>query len=173
MSLIAEGSAGSALDPYARRSRNIDFRFIPSDLAEKCRRLIESYHAMHGYACLPDMLWHSGTQDFIESHRDFSYIFKNAARTRYAKRADDSFVLIATTIMSIEVLARDFAGWGNRYQAAKRTAEAIILEFMAKPRTWLVDMYLYPQRHIHPAFINPLAAPDQPKDAVPGRDRSG
>ena len=163
MSIAAEDPTKSALDEYARQGRTTDFRFVPHDVAEKCRRLIESYHAMHGYASLPDMLWHCGAQDFIESHRDFKYIFKNAAKQRAAKRANNGFVLIATTIIALEVLTRDFAGWGSRFPLAKRKAEHLVAEYLATPRVWLIDMYLYPQRHIHPAFINPLAPPDERK----------
>jgi hypothetical protein len=35
------------------------FVFLPLELSGKCRTLIESYHAMHGFAGLPDMLWAS------------------------------------------------------------------------------------------------------------------
>ena len=170
MSLTAEDLASSALNEYARHSRNADLRFVPKELGEKCRHLIESYHAMHGYASLPDMLWQSGAQDFIESHCDFSFIFKSASKTRVAKRANDGFVLIASIIVSLEVLARDFAGWGTRHPMAKRKAEALIVEYLSKPRVWLVDMYLYPQRHIHPAFINPLVPADEPKRAATAKD---
>ncbi len=172
MKLLADNLADPALAEYARRRRNIDFSFIPKELAEKCRRLIESYHEMHGHACLPDMLWHCGAQDLIEGHRDFNHVFKNASKTRYAKRANDSFVLIATAITSIEVLSRDFAGWGDRFPIAKYKADEIVVEFLSRPRVWLVDMYLYPQRHIHPAFINPLAPPDEPERTSSGKDRS-
>ncbi len=148
----------------AGASSGTNFRFVPRELAEKCRRLIESYHAMHGYSCLPDMLWRSDARDFIESHRDFIHVFKNASKTRCAKRANDGFVLIATTILSLEVLSRDFAGWGKRFPLAKRKAESLIHEFLPNPRVWLVDMYLYPRRHIHPALINALAPPpEEPK----------
>ena len=141
-------------------SSEANFRFVPKELAEKCQRLIESYHAMHGYSCLPDMLWQSDARDFIESHRDFIRVFKSASKTRCAKRANDGFVLIATVILSLEVLSRDFAGWGKRFPVAKRKAEGLILEFLPRPRVWLVDMYLYPRR---PAFISALAPPEELK----------
>ena len=102
------------------------FRFIPRELAIKCRRLIESYHAIYGYVGLPDMLWLSDARDIIERDRELTRIFKRAARSRAAKRANDSFLHIATTIVSLEVLARDFSGWGKRFPAAKREAEKIL-----------------------------------------------
>lgn len=97
------------------------FRFVPNELARKCRKLLESYHEIHGYARLPDMLWHSNARDIIECHRDLMQVFKNASKSRCAKRANDSFLLIATTIVSLEVLARDFAGWGRRFPAGRRS----------------------------------------------------
>ena len=102
------------------------FRFIPRELAIKCRRLIESYHAIYGYVGLPDMLWLSDARDIIERDRELTRIFKRAARSRAAKRANNSFLHIATTIVSLEVLARDFSGWGKRFPAAKCEAEKIL-----------------------------------------------
>ena len=91
------------------------FKFIPKELAIKCRKLIESFHAMHGYGRLPDMLWNSDARDIIECHRDLMRVFKNASKSRGAKRANELFLLIATAIVSLEVLARDFSGWGKRF----------------------------------------------------------
>jgi hypothetical protein len=140
----------------------LDFSFIPKTLAAKCRRLIETYHAMNGYACLPDMLWQPELRDFIEMHKDFREIFKRSSIARSAKRANEGYALIATTILSLEVLASDFASWSARYPAAKRRAHAILQEYTLNSRTWLMDRYLYPRSYINPAFINALAPPEQP-----------
>jgi hypothetical protein len=124
--------------------RQRTFQFIPKDLAAKCRKLIESYHAIYGYVALPDMLWLSDAREFIESHRDLTVLFKKASRSRGAKRANESFLSIATTIVSLEVLARDFAGWGKRFPAAKHAAENVLGELPSRRRAWLMDLYLYP-----------------------------
>jgi hypothetical protein len=152
----AEGAAAKS----AIKTLDADFSFVPKTLASKCRRLIETYHAMNGYACLPDMLWQPELRDFIEMHKDFRQIFKRAATTRSAKKANDGFVLIATTILSLEVLASDFASWSARFPAAKRRAAAILQEYTINSRTWLMDRYLYPRSYINPAFINALSPPD-------------
>jgi hypothetical protein len=120
------------------------FAFVPTELASKCRELVHSYHAIHGYGTLPDMLWHSDARDIIECNRDLATVFNNASKTRHAKRAHDSFVLIATIILSIEVLTRDFVGWGRRFPAAKRDAEAFLVDFPQRDRSWFMDQYLYP-----------------------------
>jgi hypothetical protein len=164
-------SAESAPAQQSGKTLDIDFSFIPKTLAAKCRKLIETYHAMHGYACLPDMLWQPELRDFIEMHKDFRQIFKRAATTRSAKRANDGFVLIATTILSLEVLASDFASWSARFPGAKRRALAILREYTLNSRTWLMDRYLYPRSYINPAFINALSPPDSlqpgPRDIAP------
>ena len=129
-----------AADTGAALSSN--FRFVPRELAGKCRQLIESYHAIYGYVGLPDMLWLSDARDIIECHRDLTRIFKKASKARAARRANDSFLLIATTIVSIEVLARDFSGWGKRFPAAKREAEKVLGGLPQLRRTWLMDLYL-------------------------------
>jgi hypothetical protein len=120
------------------------FRFIPRELAIKCRRLIESYHAIYGYVGLPDMLWLSDARDIIEQNRELTRIFTRAARSRAAKRANDPFLHIATTIVSLEVLARDFSGWGKRFPAAKCEAEEILGRVPQLRRAWLMDLYFFP-----------------------------
>jgi hypothetical protein len=93
-------------------------------------------------------------------HRDFRLIFKRASTARSAKRANEGFVLIATTVLSLEVLANDFATWSAKYPSAKRRARAILQEFTLSSRAGLMDRYLYPRSYINPAFINALAPPD-------------
>ena len=120
-----------------------DFYFVPGELAVKCRSLIESFHAIYGYLGLPDMLWLSDARDVIECHEHLAQLFKKASRSRGAKRANDSFLSIATIIVSLEVLARDFAGWGKRFPSAQREAEKF-LGNDPQQRIWLMDLYLYP-----------------------------
>jgi hypothetical protein len=38
------------------RIEDIDLGFLPRNPTRLCRSLIESYHEVHGYACLPDVL---------------------------------------------------------------------------------------------------------------------
>ena len=134
-----------------------NFHFLPSELAVKCRALIESYHDMLGYGCLPDMLWQSDARDIIECDRELAQLFKNASKSRCAKRANDSFRLIAIVVVSLETLARDFAGWGKRFPNTKREAERLLGAFPLRQRVWLMDMYLYPSLGIHREFASALA----------------
>ena len=161
MSLISD-AAGDAAPDLSRQAENSasapsSFRFVPKELAAKSRKLIESYHAMHGYARLADMFWHSDARDIIECHRELTRVFKNASKSRCAKRANDSLVLLATVIVSLEVLARDFAGWGRRFPSAKREAEAMLGDYPVKQRTWFMDGYLYPSLGIHRELASSLA----------------
>lgn len=133
------------------------FAFVPSELARKCRRLIESYHAMNGFGCLPDLLWQSDARDVVECNRELAQIFKSASKTRRAKRANEALLQIATAVVSLEVLARDFAGWGKRFPDAKREAEALLGRLPSRQRIWLMDMYLYPPLGIHRELVNTLA----------------
>jgi hypothetical protein len=137
-----------------------DFGFLPKSLTLKCRQLIETYHGIHGYSCLPDLLWHPEVRNFIEMRKDFGQIFKRAATIRSAKKANESYVLIATTILAVEVLACGFASWGMRFPAAKRKAHMLLSQYSLNSRTCLMDRYLYPRSYISPAFINALAPPD-------------
>lgn len=161
MSLIGDAADDAAPDLSRQAEDSVgtpsNFRFVPKELAAKSRKLIESYHAMHGYGRLADMLWHSDARDVIECQRELMRVFKNASKSRCAKRAHDSLVLIATVIVSLEVLARDFAGWGRRFPSAKREAEAMLGEFQLKQRTWFMDQYLYPSLGIHRELASSLA----------------
>ena len=103
-----------------------DLGFLPVTLTLQCRSLIESYHDVHGYACLPDILWKSRLGPFIEQHRELRQCLKKASTTRSAKKSHDGFVQIATTILSLEILASSFAGWGATYPEAADTASAIL-----------------------------------------------
>jgi hypothetical protein len=135
------------------------FQFLPKELTVKCRKLIESYHAMYGCVGLPDMLWLSDARDVIECHSELTQIFKKASKARGAKRANDTFLLVVTLIMAVEVLARDYIGWGKRFPAAQREAEKLLGDFSTRPRTWLMDLYLYPPLGVHCELGEALADP--------------
>ena len=138
------------------------FQFVPKDLSAKCRRLIESYHAIYGYVGLPDMLWLSDARELIESHDDLALLFKKAPKSRGAKRANESFLSIATTIVSLEVLARDFAGWGRRFPEAKHEAENVLGALPSRRRTWLMDLYLFPPLGVGREFTDTFASSAEP-----------
>jgi hypothetical protein len=143
-------------------SRQRRFQFIPKDLATKCRKLIESYHVIYGFVGLPDMLWLSHARDVVECHEELVQLFKEASRSRGAKRANDSFLLIATTIVSAEVLARDFANWGKQFPAAKREAEKVFGDIPSRKRTWLMDLYLFPPLGVHRELAEALTPSSTP-----------
>jgi hypothetical protein len=160
MSLIGETLSGFAAEPATEAEPGAaaisGFRFVPAELADKCRKLIESYHAIYGYAGLPDMLWLSDARDVIECHRELMNTFKKASKSRGAKRANDAFLFIATVVVSLEVLARDFSGWGKRFPAAKREAEKVLGELPPRQRSWLMDLYLYPPLGVRREFASAL-----------------
>jgi hypothetical protein len=152
----AETPAGAATRMAGGGDIDVNFSFVPSELALKCRSLVESFHAMYGYVGLPDMLWLSDARDIIECHADLAQLFKKASKSRGAKRANDSFLSIATAIVAVEVLARDFAGWGKRFPAAKRAADKLVGEASLRPRTWLMDLYMYPTLGVRREFTDAL-----------------
>jgi hypothetical protein len=91
--------------------------------------------------CPPDMLWLSDARDVIEYHEELTQLFKKASRSRGAKRTNDSFLLIATTIVSLEILARDYANWGKQFPAAQREAKKVLGDILSRKRTWLMDLH--------------------------------
>ena len=109
------------------------------------------------------MLWRSQARGIIESDRELTLAFAHASRSRGAKRANEVFIAIAVIVMSLEVLARDFAGWGKRFPNAKSQADDVFNDRIKKQRIELMDLYLYPslaaRREFADAFASsPMAA---------------
>jgi hypothetical protein len=124
--------------------RTTDFSFLPQDLLEKCRPFIIRYHEMNGYSSLPDILWNPEIRKVIKSDAHLNRLFKTSTSSRSAKRANEGLIGIATLILALEILATGTAGWGDRYPAARKTAQGIRDAFVPKARPALIECYLYP-----------------------------
>src|SRR6202165_3830262 len=162
---VAANDVGQAA--LADQAENIDFGFLPKSLMVQCRSLIESYHELHGYACLPDILWKSRLGPFIEAHREFRQLLRKASTTRSAKKSNEGFVRIAKTILSLEILASSFAGWSAIYPNEGSTARSILQRHARTPHMPLMEFYLYPPKYVSSAAIAKLAPPPsrQPSEA--------
>jgi hypothetical protein len=147
-------------DGAAHVSKGLDFRFLPKELNERSQQLIESYHGVHGYAKLADLLWHAEIREFIVFHDDLRPVFRKASIARSAKQANQAYVLVATVLLSLELLANDFAGWGKRFPLAKLRADSILREHLPNARTWLMHFYLYQwRRTMDRAILSTIAPP--------------
>jgi hypothetical protein len=158
---VNSGNAGpgNADRGNAGRFENFDLSFLPANLTRQCRSLIESYHEVHGYGCLPDVLWKSRLGPLIQEHQEFRQLLKKASTTRSAKKSNEGFTLIATTILSLEILASSFAGWSAIYPEAAALAHAILKRNTRSPYMPLMEFYLYPPKHISLAAVAALAPP--------------
>ena len=136
-----------------------DFGFLPKSLTTQCRSLIESYHELHGYACLPDILWKSRLGPFIERHHELQQLLRKASTTRSAKKANQGFATIATTILSLEILASSFAGWSAIYPEAGSTAHSILRRNSRSSQMPLMEFYLYPPKYLSSAAVATLIPP--------------
>lgn len=145
------GGGGDATDSSA------DFAFVPRELAAQCRSLIERYHRVHGCTCLPDMLWHADSRGLIQSHKELKGIFKKASMARGVKRANSSLLSIATVIVALEALVRNFAGWGAQFPDARQKAEKLLGEAAPGRRVWLMDAYLHVSHGIDRGSVLGLA----------------
>ena len=154
---VAANDVGQAA--LADQAENIDFGFLPKSLMVQCRSLIESYHELHGYACLPDILWKARLGPFIETHREFRQLLRKASTTRSAKNANEGFVRITTTLLSLEILASSFAGWSAIYPEPGSRAQAILKRHARSTQMPLMEFYLYPPKYISTAAIATLAPP--------------
>jgi hypothetical protein len=139
----------------------LDFHTLPETLVAQCQGLIESYHEIHGYACLPNMLWRAQLEEFIKKHSYLRQILRKASTTRSAKVSNKGFVQIATAILSLEILASDFASWSSMFPEAKSMANSLLR--MQGPRMSLMEYYLYPPKHISPAVLAALTPPPNPQ----------
>ena len=152
----------------ADKPENFDPSFLPKSLTMQCQSLIESYHELHGYACLPDILWKARLGPFIQTHQEFRQLLRKASTTRSAKKSNAGFVRIASTILSLEILASSFAGWSAIYPEAGLRAHAILKRNARSPHMPLMEFYLYPPKYISSAAIATLVPPPgrQPGEAV-------
>jgi hypothetical protein len=159
MEVMAEVTSDAGRAALAARIEHFDFSFLPTSLTAQCRSLIETYHELHGYGSLPDTLWKARLGPFIETHREFRQLLRKASTTRSAKKSNDGFVRIATTILSLEILASSFAGWSAIYPEAGLTAHAILKRNGRSPHMPLMEFYLYPPKYVSSAAIATLVPP--------------
>jgi hypothetical protein len=145
-----------------------DFGFLPKSLTTQCRSLIESYHELHGYACLPDILWKSRLGPFIETHHELQQLLRKASTTRSAKKSNEGFARIATTILSLEILASSFAGWSAIYPEAGSKALTILRRNSRSSQMPLMEFYLYPPKYLSSAAVATLIPP--PSRQASGKD---
>jgi len=136
---------------------NIDFSFLPKALVEKCKPFIIRYHELNGFSSLPDILWHPETHKFIKADLTLRRLFKKSTSSRGARKANEGLVLIATLILSTEILAIGLAGWATRYPAAGKKARALLADYLPSSRARLTDRYLYPQIDRSRAVLRVLA----------------
>ena len=158
MGVVAQ-AGGASDEMLSDGSGSPDFGFVPQNLRSQCQNLIESYHGLHGYSCLPDILWRAGLGPFIETHREFRQLLRKASTTRSAKKSHEGFAQIATTLLSLEILASNFAGWGTIYPQAASVAKSILKRHARLSSTPLMESYLYPPKHLSSAAIATLASP--------------
>jgi hypothetical protein len=171
MDVVAEGANDTSDVACVDKVESPDFSFVPSSLTGQCRSLIESYHELHGYSCLPDILWKARLGPFIEAHRELRHLLREASTSRSAKKSNEGFVRIATLLMSLEILASSFASWSAIYPQAASRAHEILMRNARSPHMPLMEFYLYPPAYLSSAAIARLrpGADHQPGEA--GLDR--
>ena len=157
-------------DAARAETEMLDLAALPPTLVAQCRGLIYSYHDIHGYTCLPDMLWRAELEGFIKRQACLRQILRKASTTRSAKAANKGFVEIATAILSLEILASDFASWSTMFPEAKSIANALLRT--RSSRMFLMEYYLYPPKHISPAILAALAPPTVSPPLDPGWQRA-
>ena len=133
-----------------------DFQFLPDELTAKCTQLIKAHHGTNSYWNVADLLWHDETRELIEKQANLQLLFRRASTTRQAKKAVEGYVFIITVILSLEVLASDFAGWGTRFPSAKRKARVAMDHYLQTARTRLLDYYLPPRGQQRPELLKSL-----------------
>jgi hypothetical protein len=165
MVVKAERANGRSRVLDAGESDNVDFSFLPKGLVSQCQVLIESFHDLHGYSCLPDILWKAGLGPFIEAHAPLRQVLRKASTTRSAKKSNAGFVRIASTILSLEILTSRFAGWSSIYPREATKSREILKAGARGPQNPLIEFYLYPPKYLNSAAIAALAPPQNIHDA--------
>jgi hypothetical protein len=165
MAVKADHTNGDNRASGAGKAGAVDFSFLPKGLASQCQVLIESFHDIHGYSCLPDILWKAGLGPFIEAHAPLRRELRKASTTRSAKKSNAGFVRIATTLLSLEILASRFAGWSSIYPREATKSREILKEITRGIAHPLIEFYLYPPKYPNSAAIAALAPPRNIADA--------
>jgi hypothetical protein len=84
----------------------------------------------------------------IEGDRTLGPLLRRASTARRAKKANECFVTIATTILSMEILASNIAGWSSLYPAAGEKARSFLLRRNTlNSQMPLLDYYVYPSKY--------------------------
>jgi hypothetical protein len=165
MDVKADSENGIGRVPDTSASEKVDFGFLPKSLVSQCQVLIESFHDLHGYSCLPDILWKAGLGPFIETHKQLRHLLRKASTTRSAKKSNTGFLRIAATILSLEILASRFAGWSNIYPGEATKSREILKTIARGLQNPLIEFYLYPPKHLSSAAIAALAPPRKAYDS--------
>jgi hypothetical protein len=131
----------------------VDLGFLPHNLLEQCRQLIESYHEIYGYRSLPNILWKLQLGPFIEREKELNRLLKRASTTRSAKEANSAFVVIATTILALEVLGRNFAGWSTLHPETGRKALDFLRRNALSPKMPLTEFYVHSPNYMSSTAI--------------------
>jgi hypothetical protein len=159
MRVEAKGTDDADGAPNPEAAENVDFGFLPKILVSQCQTLIESFHELHGFSRLPDILWRAGLGPFIEAHGPLQQLLRKASTTRSAKKSNEGFVKIATTILSLEILASRFAGWSTIYPREASKSRTIQKTNARARHTPLIEFYLYPPKYLNSAAIAALTPP--------------
>jgi hypothetical protein len=94
-----------------------------------------------------------------EGHHELRQFLRKASTTRSAKKSHEGFVRIATTILSLEILASSFAGWGSIYPEAGERAREILKRNGGGQHLPLMEFYLHPPKYVSSAALAALARP--------------
>ena len=86
-------------------------------------------------------------------------LLRKASTTRSAKKANEGFARIATTILSLEILASSFAGWSAIYPEAGSKAQTILRRNSRSTQMPLMEFYLYPPKYLSSAAVATLIPP--------------
>jgi hypothetical protein len=97
--------------------------------------------------CLPDILWKLRLGPFIEGDPTLGPLLRSTSTAKRAKKVNECFVTIATTILSMEILTSNFAGWSSLDPAAGEKARAYLKRNTFNPQTPLLDYYVYPSKY--------------------------
>jgi hypothetical protein len=136
---------------------SFDPESLPPALVKQCRDLIHNHHKLHGYNCLADILWKSQLGPFIQTSRVLRQLLRKASTTRSAKTSNESFALIATTMISLEILGSGFAGWSIIYPEAASVARALLRRNRLGYHTPLLEFYLHPPKYVSYPAVATLA----------------
>ncbi len=119
-----------------------EFQWLPGKLLSMWVMAVKSKHERHGWGSMPGILWDVDTMTFFGCYEGLRAMLEVATKSWRPNKRHEYQTYLASTVLSVECLGCDFAGWRARYPEAKSKADEVLNTYFINNRTRLLDVYM-------------------------------